>query len=149
MNNHRPSYEIDERQKQMPVEAVLVQLARMEIRRGADDHAEPVQAFEQASDNHGVRDVLDLHFIQADHPDIFSKLARHRRNGVVDFRLPDIVQRRMDLLHEVEKMDPPLAVRAGEFKKQVHQHRLAATDLAPNVESFFGALLASSKNAFE
>ena len=55
----------------------------------------------------------------------------------------------MNLLHEVEKMDPPLAFRAGEFEKQVHQHRFAATNLAPNVESFFGAFLAPSKNAFE
>ena len=149
MDNHRPSDEIDEWKKQVPVETVFVQLAWMEVRCCANNGAKPIEVFEQAPDDHCVRDVLDLHFIQADHTDIFGKLLRHRGNRIVDLRLTNVVQGRMDLLHEVEKVHPSLALCSREFKEQVHEHRLAATDLAPNVESFLGALLALSKNAPE
>ena len=40
----------------------------------------------------------------------------------------------MGILHEAMEMDPPFAPHIGSRKEQIHQHRLAAADLANQIQ---------------
>ena len=55
----------------------------------------------------------------------------------------------MDILHEGMKMNAPLAGDGGMREEEIHQHGLAAADLAKNVEALepFGRPAEAAKQA--
>jgi len=69
----------------------------------------------------------------------------HRPDRVVHPGLARLVQRRLHFLHEGVEMHPAFPRGGGVMKEQVHQHRLATTHSAPEVE----ALLASGRLRLE
>ena len=60
-----------------------------------------------------------------------------RRDRVVDVRIgaPEGMEARVDVLHEAVEVDALLAAHIGGGEEQVHQHGLAAPDLAHDVEA--------------
>ena len=81
---------------------------------------------------------MHMHFIKAQqHQPRFDDGPHHRLDRIGILALGALAERRhagMDLVHEFVEMHPPLGDRRrGE--KQVHQHGLAAPDLAMQVKS--------------
>ena len=55
----------DERQEQRAIEALVIKVLRGDIRGGDQDHALLEQAGEQTPEDHGVGDVGDMEFVEA------------------------------------------------------------------------------------
>ena len=125
----------DEGQEQLSVEPVLVEVVRMTVRGGDDHHPGLEQGFEQPAHDHGIGDVGDLHFVEGQHLRLPDHLARHGRQCVAGSALAGGVHGVVDLLHEGVEMHPPRRHAAVEaVHEQIHEHRLAAPDPAPQVQ---------------
>ena len=106
----------DERQKQRAVEPVLVELARRHVGGRHHHHAELEQAREQPAEDHGIGDIGDVEFVEAQKP---ASLARSRRRQARIGSSPlisprfSLLPQRMDALvyirHELVEMDASLA----------------------------------------
>ena len=75
--------ELDERQEQLPVQAIAVKVRRRKVGGGDDDGSRRQQPLEQPAHDHRVRNVGDLHFIEAQQPRFRGNGFRHRPNGVL------------------------------------------------------------------
>ena len=127
--------ERDERLEKRPVQPVLVKLVGRTVRGRDHRDAALEQPLEQAADDHRIGDVGDLHLVEGEKPELTRDLFRHRADGVVGARLAGAVQALLHLLHEGVEMHAPLAADVDGAMEQVHQHRLAAPDPAPEVEA--------------
>ena len=84
---------------------------------------------QKSSEDHRVRDVGDVEFVEADQPVALGGALgddRDRVHGAVD-----LVQLAMDLAHEMVEMHAPLAHQRDAAVEGVHQEALAAPDAAP------------------
>ena len=127
--------QVDEGQEQAAVEPVPVEILRRHV-GGGDEH-DPFreQAREQAREDHGVGDVLDLEFIEAEQHRFFGDGRGDRRDRVAGPGfLAGGMEPLLDLAHELVEVHAPLRQRRGDGKELVHHHGLAASDLAMNVE---------------
>ena len=130
--------ELDERQKQRPVQPVLVQVLRRPVRRGDDHHPARQQLFKQAPDDHRIGDIADLHLVKRQKPQVGDDAVGKRAERILQPVLPGGMDRAVGGLHEGVKVDPALAGDRGRVGKQVHQHRLAAPDPAPQIQPLGG-----------
>ena len=73
----------DERQEQRAVEPVLVELGRRHIRGRDHDHAELEQPREQPAEDHGVGDVGDVEFVEAEQPGFVGDLLGGEPDRIV------------------------------------------------------------------
>ena len=127
--------ERDEGQEEAAVEAVQIELVGRQV--GGRDQHQPggEQALEQARQDHRVGDVLDLEFVEADEPHLVGDHGSDRRDRIAADPLANDVHPLMGLGHELVEMDTALGDGGGERKELVHQHGLAAADLAVDVET--------------
>src|SRR5205085_5294848 len=130
----------DEWQKQLAVETILVKLPRRNIRRGDHHDVQIEQALEQAPENHGISDVGNVEFIEAQQPSLLRNGSRGERDGILTVArrfasLPHPVDAFVHLRHEFMEVDAAFARDRRGLKEHVHQHGLAASDVAENVES--------------
>ncbi len=84
-----------------------------------------------------IADALILEFVEAEQRGLGGNAVGQRRNRICAIRigLPPSVDPRVRLLHEAVEVDAPFARHVGGGEEQVHQHRLAAADLADEVNS--------------
>ena len=98
------------------------------------------QALEQARQDHRIGDVLDLELVEAEEPHLVRRsIAATGTIGSPSEPLADDVDPLVDLVHELVEMDAALRHGVGEREELVHQHGLAAADLAVDVEPAYGA----------
>ncbi len=127
----------DERQERVAPRLALEQIVRRHVRRRHHHHAALEQRLEQPSQDHGIGDVVHLELVEAQQRRVGCDRIRQRRDRIVDLRMRALerVEARMDVLHEPMEVDALLATHIGGGKEQVHQHGLAAPDLAHDVEA--------------
>ena len=80
---------------------------------------------------------LHLELVEAEQRRLGRDAVGERRDRVVGVRIgaPEGVETRMNVLHEAVEVDALLAAHVGGGEEQVHQHGLAAADLAHDVEA--------------
>ena len=127
--------ERDEGQEELAVEAVPVEIVRLQVRGGDDDGAVGKQALEQAADDHGVGNVGDLHLVEAEEAGFLGDGLRHGGDRILRVGLARGVEALVHLLHEGVEVDAALGRDIDHGMEQVHQHGLAAADLAVDVEA--------------
>ena len=124
----------DERQEQATVEAVLVELGGNRIRRRYDDDASVQQLREQTAQDHRVGDVGDEQLVEAEQPRRRRNLSNDGDDRIGHARLARCGKALMHLLHEGVEVHPALGLEGDRAVEQVHEHRLAATDLTCEVK---------------
>ena len=73
----------DERHEQGAVEPVLVEIVRRHVRGGDHHHATLEQLREQPAEDHRVRDVGDMKFVEAQQPGFLARAARHELDRIL------------------------------------------------------------------
>ncbi len=141
--------ERDEGQKQLAIETSRVEIIRRRVGREHDDHARGQKLLEQASEDHGIGDVIDLKLIQAQKRGFGQNPFRHRRDRIIirladEFRpaasftlrkIAPFVDALMRLGHELIEVHAPSTGGRRAFIEHIHQGRLAAADIAMDVEA--------------
>ncbi len=133
--------ERDERQEQGAVQSVLIEIVRRDVGGRHHDHAGRKQRREQAPEDHRVGNVAHREFVEAQERSLAREIGGDRGDRVLAghradlARLPPFVQPRVDVGHESVEMRPALPRDLDRAEEQVHQHGLAATDRAVNVET--------------
>jgi hypothetical protein len=128
--------ELDEGQEELAVEAVSVEIVRLEVGGGDDGGPMGQKPLEQAAHDHGIGDVGDLHLVEAEQPGFLRDGFRHGRDRILRVRLARGMEALVHLLHEGVEVDAALGVRIRHGMEQVHHHGLAAPDLAVDVKAF-------------
>ncbi len=126
----------DERQEELPVEAVAIELVGRGVRGGNEGHAAGKQFFEQPAEEHRVGDVLDLELVEAEEPRGCEDRLDDRGHRVVVLAFRGGAERcdpGMELVHELVEMRAALLRDRDGGIKEVHQHGLAAPDGADEV----------------
>jgi hypothetical protein len=135
----------DERQEVLAVEPVPVEVTRRTVRGG--HHRDPLvadQRAEQPAHDHRVGTVVDHHLVEREAPDILGNCRGDWRDRVALFGSPRLAQALVNLEHEGVEVDPALGLDRQGLVEQVHQHRLAASDAAPEVGTAHGIGLAEN-----
>ena len=129
--------ERDEGQEELAVEAVAVEVVGRGVRGRDERHAAREQLFEQPAEQHGVGDVLDLELVEAEEPGVRDDRLGDRRDGVgialAALGFPERGDRGVHLVHELVEVDAALLRRFDRGEEEVHEHGLAAPDLADEV----------------
>ena len=147
--------QVDERHEQRAVQAVLVEFVRRHVRGGDDHDAVREQLREQPAENHGVGDVGDVEFVEAEQPGLVEQLLGDEPDRIFAFVLAELhllAQREnafVHVEHEFVKMRAALARHRTRFEEQIHQHGLAAADVAVDVEALERRLLAVAEQPAE
>ncbi len=132
---------MDERHEQGAVQAVLVKLFRRHVGGGDHHDAALEQLREQPAEDHGVGDVGDVEFIEAEQPGFAGQLFRGQLDRVLvgmfaDFHLlPEAMNALVHVDHEFVKMRAALSLHRAGLEEQIHQHGFAAADVAVDVEA--------------
>ena len=145
----------DERQEQRAVEAVLVEFGGRHVRGRHHHDAELEQAGEQPAEDHGVGDVGDVELVEAEQPALLGDLAGREADGILalDLAVFELLAENPHTLvnigHELVEVRTSLADDRVRLEKQVHQHGLAAADIAVDVEALdrVGAVAAGKQPA--
>ena len=141
----------DERHEQRAVEPVLVELGGRHVRGGDHHDAELEQPLEQAAQDHGVGDVGDVEFVEAQQPGFLGDRGGGQLDRVLAAELAglELLPERIDALvhvgHEFVEMHAALAHDRRRREEQIHQHGLAAADVAEDVETLDRLLLALAR----
>ena len=103
---------------------------------------------EQTAEDHGVRDLRDVELVEAEQARLVGDTFGGGCDGIIA-RIPHISRvpaplaraqlapledEGVRLQHEVMEMDALLLLQRHRLEEQVHQHGLAASNLAPDVE---------------
>lgn len=75
--------QLDGRQEARPLQAVLVELVRDDIRGCHQHHPTLEERFEQVGQDHRIGNVLDEELVEADHPRLGGKLAGDQGQGIL------------------------------------------------------------------
>src|SRR5262249_56873095 len=109
------------------------------------------QVLDQPSENDGVGDVGDVEFVEAKEPCLLRNGGGGERDRIfaADFAQFRLLTQRIDALvhlsHEFMKMDAALAYDRRRGGEQIHQHGLAAADVAEDVKTLDRLRLAHSE----
>ena len=102
---------------------------------------------EQPPENHGVGDVGDVEFVEAEQPSFLRQLDRREADRILAGMLAEfhLLAQRVNALvhvdHEFVEMRAALAQHRARLEEQIHQHGLAAADLAVDVKALDRRLL--------
>ena len=146
---------MDERHEQRAVQTVLVELVRRHVRGGDDHDAEREQLREQPAEDHGVGDVGDMKFVEAEQPGFLEQRFGDKSDRIFAFVLAELhllAQREnafVHVEHEFVKMRAALARHRTRFEEQIHQHCFAAADVAVDVEALERRVLAVTEQPAE
>ena len=142
--------------KQAAVQSVLVEIVGFDIRGRDNDHAVFEQLGEETPEDHRIRDVGDMEFVEAQKPRVLRDRGRGEQHRVLAVAFAAFHSRAeemhalMHLRHEFMKMHAAFARHHARFKKQIHQHGLAATDAAMKIKPLHRRLrLAARKHPAE
>ena len=99
-------------------------------------HRAVEQRLEQPAEDHRIGDVVDLELVEAQQRRFGGDRIGQRRDRVLALRVGPLpgMNAAVRVLHEAVEMNAPLALDLGRGEKQVHQHRLAAADLADQIQ---------------
>ena len=117
--------------KQSAIETVLVKVVRHPVGRRDNGDTFIQQEPEQTAHDHRIGNVGDLHFIQAQKPQVAGQGLGYGHQCIVDIGLTRRVQPGLNLLHEGMEMDAARLGTTGNIVKQVHQHGFATTGHRP------------------
>ena len=132
---------VDERHEQRAVQAVLVEILRRHVRGRHHHDAALEQLREQPSEDHGVGDVGDVEFVEAEQPSLLGKLVGDVPDRILACVLAEFhflaegVDALVHVEHEFVKMRAALARDRARLEEKIHQHGLAASDVAVDVET--------------
>ncbi len=92
------------------------------------------QAVQQAAQDHRVADVADKEFVEAQ----YTRFPGDIRGNLVEriLRVAEQIQTLVNFSHDPVKVDPLLVFDIQRFEKNVHQERFAASNAAPDIETF-------------
>ncbi len=131
----------DEGQEQRPVQPALVEVLGRDIGGRHHHGAELEQLGEQPPQDHRVRDVGDVEFVEAQQPGLVEDRRGGERDHVAvdDLAARDLLSKAVDPLmhvgHEFVEMGAALVRDRTVLEEQVHQHGFAAADFAVNIEA--------------
>ena len=132
----------NEREEERTVEPVLVEIVGRPVAGGHHGHAMVAdQRGEQAAHDGRVGGVGDDHLVEGEAPDVLGDVARDLAGRIARVGGAPFGDAPVHLEHEFVEMGPPLFRNAERFDKEVHQHRLAASDTAPHVDALRARLL--------
>ena len=103
---------------------------------------------EQPAEDHGVGDIGDVEFVEAQQPRLLGQLLGDEMDRIFALvfagfhLLPDGMDALMHVEHEFVEMGAALALDRRGLEEKIHQHGLAAPDLAVNVEALDGRQVA-------
>ena len=138
---------VDERHEQGAVQAFVVKVRGRHVRGGDHHDAALEQLREQPAEDHGVGDVGDVEFIEAKQPGLLRQLTSRKLDRILAgvlaafHLLPERMNALVHVDHEFVEMRAALARHRARLEKQIHQHGLAAADVAVDVEAFDPRLL--------
>jgi hypothetical protein len=134
--NHRHPFldHPDERNEQIAIEAIFVEFIGHRVRGRHDDDALLEHSLEKPPEDHRIGDVRYVQLVETQQPAFLRDIARHRRNGITWNRLARGGDALVHLAHELVEMYPPLRPERDMLEEHVHQHGLAAADLAMDVD---------------
>jgi arabinose-5-phosphate isomerase len=125
--------QLDGGQEALPLQSVAVQVAGLGI-GGENQHHTPFdQSVEKAREHHGVGDVCNEQFVEAQHRGIGREVARNQVEWIGSRTTR--VQFAMYRQHEPVKMHAPLAGVGHGSVQEIHQESLATPDTAPEIDS--------------
>ena len=125
----------DEGQEMFAVESILVELGRGAVAGGDDRQAMLLdQRGEQPAHDHRIGRIVDHHLVEGQHPQALGDASSDRRDRIAGLTLPRLAQPGVNLQHEGVEVDAALLGDCEALVEQVHQHRLAAPDPAPQVK---------------
>ena len=139
---------MDERHEQGAVQSVLVEIVRRHVRGGDHHDAALEQLREQPPEDHGVGNVGDVKFVEAEQPGLLRQLRGGEPDRILAGMLAELhilpagVNALVHVEHEFVKMRAALARHRARLEEQIHQHRLAAANVAVDVEAFDSRLFA-------
>ena len=119
----------------LAVEAVLVELRRRAVARRHYRHPGLDQRGEQPRQDHRVGRVGHHHLVERETARFVGERFGDRLDRVAGFLLALLGDALVHLEHELAEMDAALAADGQALEEQVHQHRLAAPDIAPQVDA--------------
>ena len=119
----------------LAVEAVLVEIRRRAVRGGDDRHAGIEQRGHQPREDHRVGAVGDHHLVEREQAGLVGDRGGDGDDRVADFLAAFGGDPRVDLHHELAEMHAAFLLDGHVGEEQVHQHRLAAADPAPEVDA--------------
>ncbi len=124
-----------EGQEERPIEPVTIELVRRHV-GGGDQHQPGLeQLLEQPRQDHRVGDILHLEFVEAEKLGFAHDRRGDGRDRIAAAGLLAVgVDALMHFAHEFVEVDAALRHGGGEGEELVHQHGLAAADLAVDVE---------------
>ncbi len=125
--------QIDCRQHPIAVQPVRIQTIGRIVRGHDKTDAQIEQSHQQPIKHHGIGDIAEVEFIEADQ----SVPLRHRGGHGVERvgRTFEQCEFGMDTAHELMEVNPRLADQPHIGKKLVHQEALAAPDPAPEIDA--------------
>ena len=125
----------DEWQEVLAVEPVLVEFAWRAVRCGHNGHGVGFdQRGEQPAHDHGIGRIVDHHLVESQQIEVARQCRRYDGNGIAAFAAAGLAQPGVDFEHEGVEVNPAFALDCDAAEEQIHQHRLAATDPAPQID---------------
>lgn len=124
----------DGRQEARALQAVLVQSVRHDVRGGDQGHAVLEQFFHQRAEDHGVGDVGNEEFIEADHPRFVGETLGDDSQRV--FLTRQGLHFLVHTLHEAVKVRTHLFLERQRFEEGIDQVRLAPAHATPEIQAF-------------
>ena len=123
----------DGRQEALALQSVAVELRRRQVRGEDQRDAAFEQSREQSAQQHGVGDVADEQFVQAQHAGVACDVGRHvlQRVGQVP-QVAQFAETRVHVLHQAMEVLAPRR-HADVRMEEIHQEGLAAADAAPEI----------------
>ena len=79
--------------------------------------------------------LSDHHLVERQETDLFGDVGGYAQHRVALLALPRFAKPLVHLQHEGMEMGPALRLHIGCVECQVHQHRFAAPDTAPQVNA--------------
>lgn len=74
--------EVDAGNEGLTLDAVFIQVVRMPVGRGDEDHTVGHEGFEQTAEDHGIGDIGTLEFVEAEDLGGFGNVGGDKRDGV-------------------------------------------------------------------
>lgn len=130
--------QIDSRQETRPLQAVAVQIVRRDVRRGHQRDAAREQRLQQRGQQHGVGDVGDEEFVEAQHVGLGLEAVGDDFQRV--FPPLQLGQLFMHPQHEAVEVQAHFAIARQTVEEHIHQPGFAAPDAAPHVQPLHRAL---------
>jgi hypothetical protein len=97
------------------------------------------EGFEKSAQDHGIGDIGALELVETQYVALGCDISCHKRDSVNVVAMLHLhsVQALVYILHEVVEVYACLRLDSGRQRvvEEVHHHRLAATDIAVQVES--------------